>query len=133
MLHVSSAENRGVAVMGQVRRPGNQPLGNEPLSLTDAVSRAGGIDETSAEASGIFVVRGSQGASDKLATVYQLDVSHAAAFALGNGFQLEPEDVVYVTTAPIARWNRVISLLLPSVSLPGTLADTTTDVRDIND
>lgn len=133
VLHVPTAENRGVAVMGQVRRPGNLALGNEPLSLTDAVSRAGGIDETSAEASGIFVVREEQADSDKLATVYQLDVSNAAAFTLGNGFHLEPEDVVYVTTAPIARWNRVISLLLPSISLPGTLADTSTDVRDINE
>lgn len=133
VLHVPTAENRGVAVMGQVRRPGDQPLGNEPLSLTDAVSRAGGIDETSAEASGIFVVREGPTDSDKLATVYQLDVSNAAAFALGNRFQLEPQDVVYVTTAPIARWNRVISLLLPSVSLPGSVADSATDVRDIND
>ncbi|TLF45513.1 polysaccharide export protein Wza [Halomonas urmiana] len=132
VLHVPTAENRGISVMGQVRRPGDLPLGNEPLSLTDAVSRAGGIDETSAEPSGIFVVRGTQDASDKLATVYQLDVSNAASFSLGHDFQLEPQDVVYVTTAPIARWNRVISLLLPSISLPGTLAETSTDVSDIN-
>ncbi|MBB3189415.1 polysaccharide export protein [Halomonas cerina] len=132
ILHVPTAEDRGISVMGQVRRPGSLPLGNEPLSLTDAVSQAGGIDETSAEPSGIFVIREKEEASDRLATVYQLDVSHAAAFAMGNDFILEPRDIVYVTTAPIARWNRVISLLLPSISLPGTLADTTTDVRDVN-
>lgn len=133
ILHVPTAENRNVSVMGQVLSPGTLSLGNEPLSLTDAVAQAGGINETSAEASGIFVVRGQPLGSDKLATVYQLDVSNAAAFSLGNRFTLKPQDVVYVTTAPIARWNRVISLLLPSVQLPGTVSETATDVRDVNE
>ncbi|MWJ28482.1 polysaccharide export protein Wza [Halomonas sp. ZH2S] len=131
MLHVPSAENQGVAVMGQVRTPGNLPVGNERISLTDAIARAGGIDEATAEPTGIFVVRTNQESTDPLATVYQLDVSNAIAFALGNQFPLQPQDVVYVTTAPLARWNRVISLLLPSVRLPGTAADTGTDFKSL--
>ncbi len=128
ILHVPSAENQAVAVMGQVNRPGSIPLGNERMTLTDAISRSGGIDERSADPSGIFVIRGKEAPSDKLATVYQLDVTNAASFTLGNRFTLQPHDVVYVTTAPIARWNRVISLLLPSISLPGVAADTLNDV-----
>ncbi|WP_445004363.1 polysaccharide export protein [Halomonas mongoliensis] len=132
VLHVPSAENQAVAMMGQVRSPGNLSLGNERLSLTDALARAGGINETSAQASGIFVIRGHQEAgSDKLATVYQLDVRNATAFTLGSHFPLQPQDVVYVTTAPIARWNRVISLLLPSIRLPGAAVDVRDDVRDL--
>ncbi len=131
ILHVPSAENQAVAVMGQVNRPGSIPLGNERMTLTDAISRSGGIDERSADPSGVFVIRG-QEQGNKLATVYQLDIRNAASFTLGNRFTLQPQDVVYVTTAPIARWNRVISLLLPSISLPGTAASTVDDVRDVN-
>lgn len=131
VVHVPSAENQSVAVLGQVRSPGNLSLGNERLSLTDAIARAGGISEETAEASGIFVIRGQEEGSEKLATVYQLDVSNAVAFTMGSHFTLQPQDVIYVTTAPIARWNRVISLLLPSVVLPGTMADSATDVRDL--
>ncbi|MCL7939465.1 polysaccharide export protein [Halomonas sp. ATCH28] len=131
VVHVPSAENQSVAVMGQVKRPGNLPLGNERLSLTDAIARAGGVNEESAEPSGIFVIRGQDEGSDKLATVFQLDISNATAFTMGSDFQLQPQDVIYVTTAPVARWNRVISLLLPSISLPGTVAETSTDVSDI--
>ncbi|MBF7053197.1 polysaccharide biosynthesis/export family protein [Halomonas sp. KAO] len=131
VVHVPSSENQAVAVMGQVLSPGNFALGNERLSLTDAVARAGGINETTAEPSGIFVIRSQTFDSDKLATVYLLDVRNAAAFSMGSQFVLEPQDVVYVTTAPLARWNRVISLLLPSLVLPGSVAESASDVSDL--
>ncbi|MCL7939471.1 polysaccharide export protein [Halomonas sp. ATCH28] len=131
VVHVPSAENQSVAVMGQVGRPGNMMLGNERLSLTDAIARAGGVNEATAEPSGIFVIRGHDAGSEKLATVYQLDISNATAFTMGSDFQLQPQDVVYVTTAPLARWNRVISLLLPSLVLPGNVAESATDVSNL--
>lgn len=131
VLHVPSSENQAVAVMGQVSSPGNVRLGNERLSLSDVLARAGGVSETTAEPSGIFVIRGNAIGSERLATVYQLDINNAAALVLGSGFAMQPSDVVYVTTAPIARWNRVISLLLPSVRLPGATADSVNDARDL--
>ncbi|WP_172116993.1 polysaccharide export protein [Halomonas hibernica] len=131
MVHVPSASNQGVAIMGQVIRPGNLLVGNERITLTDAIARAGGINENSAEATGIFVVRPNQEPTNALATVYQLDVSNAIAFSLGSQFPLQPHDVVYVTTAPLARWNRVVSSLLPSVQLPGVAAESVSDSRDL--
>lgn len=131
VLHVPTAEDQNVAVMGQVRTPGNITLGNERLSLTDALARAGGILEDSAEPSGIFVIRGQAPDGGKLATVYQLDIRNAAALTLGNNFILQPQDVIYVTTAPLARWNRVISLLLPSVNLPNNVGNSADEMRGL--
>ncbi|PMR69365.1 polysaccharide export protein Wza [Halomonas heilongjiangensis] len=131
VLHVPTAENQNVVVLGQVRRPGAIPLGNERITLTDALARAGGVNESRAQPSGIFVVRGNTPDSEKLATVYQLDISDATRLMLGTRFPLEPQDVVYVTSAPLARWNNVISLLLPSVTLPGDLASSVDDIGDL--
>ncbi|WP_240036571.1 polysaccharide export protein [Halomonas urmiana] len=131
VLHVSSAENQGIAIMGQVRNPGQILAGREHLTLTDALSRAGGVVESRAEPSGIFVIRGNGPGSEKMATVFQLDISNAVALNMGSYFPLQPQDVVYVTSAPLARWNNVISLLLPSISLPGNVADSATDVGDL--
>ncbi|MBA2778684.1 polysaccharide export protein [Billgrantia kenyensis] len=131
VVHVPTLETQNVAVLGQVRSPGNLTLGNERITLTDAIARAGGVVETAARPSGIFVIRTQPEESDKIATVYQLDISNATALTMGTHFPLQPQDVVYVTAAPIARWNTVISLLLPSAILPGTVVDVSSDIGEL--
>lgn len=131
MLHVPSRETQNVAVLGHVRSPGNLNLGNERLTLTDALARSGGIDELRARPSGIFVIRVQPENSEKLATVYQLDVNNATALTMGTHFPLQPQDVIYVTAAPVARWNSVISLLLPSIALPGTLTGSAANIGEL--
>lgn len=131
MLHVPTSENQNVVVLGQVRRPGAIALGNERITLTDALARAGGVNELRAEPSGIFVVRGHAPESEKLATVYQLDISDATRLMLGTRFPLQPQDVVYVTSAPLARWNSVISLLLPTLTFPGDIASSADEIGQL--
>lgn len=116
VLHVPDIGNQQVFVMGEVNEPMAMAMGNSSLSLTAAISQAGGIREGSANASGIFVIRQKPEPSEEFATVYQLNAENAVAFVLGSRFMLQPTDIVYVTAAPVARWNRVLSLLLPSLS-----------------
>lgn len=132
VLHVPVVGNQQVYVMGEVNAPAAVPMPNERLSLTNALAQAGGINESSADASGIFVIRRNHDIeSDTFATVYQLNAKNAISFVLGSEFILQPTDVVYVTAAPIARWNRVISQILPSVTAIYNLTRATRDIQDI--
>lgn len=115
VLHVPDLGQQKVFVMGELNRISSLPMGNLRMSLTDALSQAGGINQVSANASGIFVIRGNPIGDEQLATVYQLDASNALSLALGSRFMLEPADIVFVTTAPVTRWNRVINQLVPSL------------------
>ena len=114
IIHVPRNDATKVFVMGEVNNPATLPINRSGLTLAEALANVGGFNEMTAEASGIFVLRASND-NTKIADVYQLDASNAIALILATQFQLKPMDLVYVTSAPIARWNKVISLLLPTV------------------
>jgi polysaccharide export outer membrane protein len=80
--------------------------------------------QATADANGVFVLRKSNvEQTGYIANVYQLHAKNIAAMVLAEQFELQPSDIVYVTSAPLARWNRVISLLLPSVASVDSLDD----------
>ena len=113
VVNVPKREPQEVYLLGQVGEPTTIDLSEENVTLTQALARFGGLKEDSADARGIFVFRGT---SDGI-IVYQLDASNPAAYLLGTKFYLRPQDVIYVTTAPLYRWNRMISKILPTLSI----------------
>lgn len=113
VLHMVPNENRQVYVMGEVTRPQSLSMPAQDLTLTQALAEVGGIVESRANAKGVYVVR--QSPYDNIVDVFQLDMTEAWALALGDEFTLQSRDIIYVTAAPITRWNRWVSNVLPSL------------------
>ena len=118
VVHVASNLDNKVFVLGEVKQAKTVFMSRNGLSLAEALSDAGGINEMTSNASGIFVMRrGKAENNEPRIDVFQLKAKDAAAFVLADQFVMQPRDVVYVTAAPISRWNRVIQQLLPTAQL----------------
>lgn len=148
IIHVPRNDGQKVFVMGEVKAPKLLKIDRAGMSLTEALSSVGGINELEADATGVFVIRGispdiqptqdsviesannsSVTSQDKakqpqpIANVYQLDIKDATALVIGTEFEMQPYDIVYVTAAPLSRWNRVINQLMPTINEFNTLSE----------
>ncbi|MBV2188979.1 polysaccharide export protein [Providencia rettgeri] len=141
VLYVPRNDSQKVFVMGEVGQPTTLTIDRAGMSITEALSKASGIDQNTANATGVFVIRPikNQPAEDKeleallpkkMAAVYQLDLSDATSLVMGTEFKLQPYDLVYVTAAPVVRWNRLITQLLPTIASYNQLTEGTKRIHD---
>jgi len=113
IVNVSDRSYNKIFVLGEVTKPGSLVMNKKRSTLAEALSDAGYINQTTADPRWIYVMRGDTEAPQ----LYHLDSRAPDAMLLADRFPLRPRDIVYVDTAPVVRWQRVIANILPTATM----------------
>lgn len=111
IVRIADYRSKKVYVFGEVLKPGLLPLNDQPMTIADALTLSGSLDPNSADPQHIYVIRGDFARP----RIYWLDAKTPDALLLAEHFELQPNDVMYVSSATVARWNRFLNQVLPTL------------------
>src|SRR5690606_637593 len=126
VIYVPESSYYAVHVIGEVETPGVVPMTRGRLNLAEAITLSGGFDPENSDPRRVMVFRN----VGERPVVYWLDAQSPHTMLLATQFQMQPQDVVFVASTGLARWNRLVSLILPTVQ---TLWQTQNFIDRLND
>ncbi|WP_244101297.1 polysaccharide biosynthesis/export family protein [Burkholderia ambifaria] len=104
------------------------------ISLTQALGRTGGLNDSRSDPKGVFIFRqegkvAADGAGrtsnggNAAPVIYRVDMTNPASFFLANKFMMRNGDIMYVANSPIADLQKFLNIVF-SVAYPVTNAVT---------
>ncbi|MBR0564501.1 polysaccharide biosynthesis/export family protein [Azoarcus sp. L1K30] len=120
IVNVPDRQQNKIFVLGEVTKPGSYLMNKRRSTLAEALGDAGFVNPLTSNPGWIYVMRGNTDAPE----LFHLNASSPDALLLADRFPLQPRDIVYVDVADVARWNRVISNILPTATMLNTISQT---------
>lgn len=120
-------DSRFYIIMGSVGAAARVPLPRQDYMLMDALGNARGLEERTADPTGVFVFRRDArlAGDEPHDVVYRMDMSNPTNIFAATDFPLRPGDVVYVSYASFTQTDKV----LRAISGVSSLASSATRVR----
>ncbi len=117
-------------VLGAAGRNQEVQFESTGLTLSQALGRAGGLQEQRANAKGLFIFRWEvltaaaagagapatpTDAKGRVPVIYRVNMLDPAVFFLAQNFQMRDGDVLYVATAPVAEFQQFVNVIASTV------------------
>lgn len=126
--------------LGAVGRNGELPFEATGLTLAQALGRISGLDDARANAKGAFIFRferpealpqnlrqlGKPTPDGRIPVIYRINLKDPATLFVAQSFPIEDKDVLYVSNAPLADFQKflgaVFSTILPAATTAAVIS-----------
>lgn len=112
------------SVLGATGKNDEIPFEAQGISLAQALARSGGLNDSRADARGIFVFRFEDAklvdnmdpsvkvSNGKVPVVYEINLRDPAAFFVTQNFAVQNHDVIYVSNSPGAEFRKFLTYVV---------------------
>ena len=114
VLHVSESDVDQAYAFGEFTTSGPISVYKD-LTLTEMLATKG-INKATAKTKNIYVLREDRTKFLHI-DIFSINLNNPAAFIAANNFSILPNDIVFIPSTKLVKWNNVISLLTPSETL----------------
>ncbi|WP_374139114.1 MULTISPECIES: polysaccharide biosynthesis/export family protein [unclassified Sphingomonas] len=112
-------------VLGATKKNEEIPFEATGLTLAQALGRVGGLDDMRADTRGVFIFRLENPAAlgltpdtpvqltaeGKVPVIYRIDMKNPETFFVAQSFPVRDRDVLYVSNAPIAEFQKFVTAI----------------------
>ena len=134
------ADNRAFTALGATGTQTRMQFETQTLSGVEAIAQVGGLMAASADPTGVFVLRNEAaeianevlGRNDLIGAqrmVYVLDLTKPNGMFVARDFVIRDGDTLYVTEAPFAQWQKVITAFTGAI---GTVSSVTSTANTLS-
>jgi polysaccharide export outer membrane protein len=127
-------DTRAFTALGATGSQSRVPFESQTLSAIEAIAQVGGLLASSADPTGVFVLRnepadianqvlGRDDLQGAQRMVYVLDLTQPNGMFMARDFSIRDDDTLYVTEAPFTQWDKTISALTGSLSSVNAVGD----------
>ena len=129
-------DTRAYTALGATGAQARVPFETQNLSAIEAIAQVGGLLASSADPTGVFVMRnepeevaeqvlGRNDLEGAQRLVYVLNLTEPNGMFMARDFVIRDGDTLYVTEAPFTQWSKVISAITGTASTASSLSTLT--------
>lgn len=133
---VIEEDSRSFIALGATGAQSRVPFESATMSALEAIATVGGLSTSSADPTGVFVLRDETeaianavlGRTDLVGdqrVVYVLDLTEPTGLFEARDFQIRDGDTLYVTEAPFVQWQKTLGAITGTTGAAANLANTT--------
>jgi len=129
---IAERDRRIFTALGAVNGSATVQFPTREVSVIRALGSVGGLRDTSADPTGVFLFREEpveiaqrlfpgQNITEPQRVAYIIDLTQPSGLFLARDFMMRDRDTIYVTTAPFVRWLKILQAVAPVVNFSGSV------------